>query len=183
MIDIIARQIRHIGETLENDINRIWLNNILENAGGEHDTAGSNQGVPALNAAAGVVDAQDFQADSFVTHPEFRTALFDDTNLVYVNRSGNDQVLRERETDRIMGLTHFPVSGSTYDGATHTFGYAANGEIGGAAFQRDHVWLVIAKDIEIKDYEDPIRDLQGVNARAWVDSVLSQPNAVANIEY
>ena len=50
-------------------------------------------------------------------------------------------------------------------------------------YQQEHMWLVIEQDIEIKDYEDPIRDLQGVNSRAYVDAVYAQPDAAATIDY
>ena len=182
-VDIIERQIQWVGEVAENDLNRIWLNTLVDDANANFDTAGSNQGVPAVNGAAGEVDANDFQPDSFVTHPETRTALFDDSNLAYVNRSGQDTELRERETDRLMGLDHYPMNNAAYDSSSNTWGYASDGEYGGVVYQRDHVWVVIEQDIEIKDYEDPIRDLQGVNSRGYFDTVLAQPDAVSTIEY
>jgi len=37
--------------------------------------------------------------------------------------------------------------------------------------------------VEVKDYEDPIRDLQGVNARVHVDVIYSQERAASTIEF
>lgn len=182
-VDLIERQIRWIGEVLENDINRIWLNTLVDDANQNHDTAGSDQGVPALNGGATEVDKQDFQADTFVSHEEFRGELFDDSNLVYVNRAGQDAELRDRELASVMGIDHLPMNGAAYDSTSNTWGYSADGELGAVVYQRDHMWLVIEQDIEIKDYDDPIRDLQGVNGRAWVDATYAQTDAAATVEF
>jgi len=102
-IDLIERQIQFLGASLENRVNRVFINELLTNANGNFDTDGTDQGVPGLNGAVGVVDEEDFVADSFISHPEYRTTLFDDTNLVYVNRSGDDETLREREVNTVSG--------------------------------------------------------------------------------
>ncbi len=183
-VDLIERQIAHVGEVVENDINRIWLNALVDNANQSHTAASSTErGVPALNGGVTQVDLQDFQPDTFVSHPEFRQELFDDSNLVLVNQSGTTDELRERQIaqGRVMGLDHLAMNQAAYDSTTETWGYAATGEVGGIVYQKDHIWLVIEQDIEIKDYEDPIRDLQGVNARAYVDAVYSQTDAAAQI--
>lgn len=183
-VDIIERQITHVGETLENDINRITLNNLVDNANQDHDTQGSNLGVPAVNGGVTQVDQQDFQADTLVTHPVARQEIFDDTNVVYANRSGdNGNALQNRELPpSLMGLDHNAASSNTYDSGTNTWGYTNDGEFGMVVYQQDHLWTVIEQDIEVKDYDDPIRDLQGVNARAWVDSVLAQPDAASTVQ-
>lgn len=182
-VDLIERQIRHVGETTENDLNRIWINELVDNANAQHDTAGSSQGVPSLNGGIAEVDKNDFQPDTFVSHPEYREELFNDSNLVYVNRSGQDTELREREVERLFGVDHLPMNNAAYDSGSNTWGYAADGEFGAVVYQRDHLWLVIEQDIEVRDYEDPVRDLQGVNARAWVDATYAQPDAAATIEF
>jgi hypothetical protein len=183
-VDLIERQIQWAGAVAENDMNRIWINELVDNANQNHDTAGSNQGVPAANRAVQEVDKQDFVADNLVTHPEARGELFDDSNLVYVNRSGGDSELRDRELGgALMGLQHYPMNDAAYDSGTNTWGYSADGELGMVAYQQDHMWLVIEQDIEVKDYEDPIRDLQGVNSRAWADATYAQTDAAATVEY
>lgn len=181
-VDLIERQIRHVGETTENDINRIWINELVDNANQNHDTTGSNLGVPSLNSGITEVDKQDFIPDTVVSHPEYREELFNDSNLAFVDRSGQDTELRERELDRLFGVDHLPMNNAAYDSGTNTWGYGADGELGAVVYQRDHLWLVIEQDIEVRDYEDPVRDLQGVNARAWVDATYAQTDAAATIE-
>ena len=181
-VDIIERQIAWVGAVTENDINRIWINELVDGANANHDTTGSNQGVSAANSAITEVDKNDFVADAMVSHPELREQLFDDSNLVYVNRSGSDDELRARELDGpLMGVTHYPMNDAAYDSSTNTWGYGGD-ELGGVVYQQDHMWLIIEQDVEVKDYEDPIRDLQGVNARAWVDAEYAQPDAAATIQ-
>lgn len=179
-VDIIERQIQWIGQVTENNINRIWINELVDNANQSFNAGGSDLGVPALNGGVGEVDKQDFMPDTFVSHPQFRVELFDDSNLVQVNQAGRDQELRERELDRVMGIEHLAMNNAAHDG-TSTWDYTAAGEIGSIVYERDKMWLVFAKDIEIKDYEDPIRDLQGVNSRAWVDAVYAQTGAAAQV--
>lgn len=187
MVDIIERQIQYLGASVENSINRVWLNTMLESANGNFDTAGSDQGVPALNGAVGTIDEEDFMPDSFISHPEFRTTLFDDSNLVYVNQSGSETELRERELNRVMGVDHFAMSGGTYDGTAETWGYDADGEKGSVVYDSNHSHLILyspnGQDIEVKDYDDPIRDLRGVNARIHCDADVSQERALATVEY
>jgi hypothetical protein len=181
-IDLIERQVQWAGAVAENDMNRIWLNTLVDDANAKHDTTGSEQGVPAVNSAVTQVDKNDFAADSLVTHPEMREELFDDTNLVTVNESGSESELRQRELGGpLMGVEHYPMNDAAYDSGSNTWSYGSD-ELGGVAYQRDHMWLVIEQDIEVKDYEDPIRDLQGVNSRAYVDAVYAQPDAAATIQ-
>jgi hypothetical protein len=187
MVDIIERQIEYLGASVENRINRVWLNETLDNANGNFDTNGSDQGVPGLNGAYGVVDEEDFIPDSFVSHPEYRTALFDDSNLVFVNRAGTDDALRDRELGEVMGITHYPLSGSTNGDTSETWGFNVDGEKGAVVYDSDHSHLILynpnGQDIEVKDYEDPVRDLQGVNARIHVDAEYSQERAAATVQF
>lgn len=181
-VDLIERQIRHVGETTENDINRIWINELIDNAGESHTAADADsRGVQALNGAVGEIDANDFESDTFVTGSDYRTELFGDGNLVEVNRAGQDAELRERELARVMGIDHLPMSQAAYDSGEETFGFESGGDVGSVVYERDRMWLVIEQDIEIKDYEDPIRDLQGVNARAWADATYAQSDAAAQV--
>jgi hypothetical protein len=181
-VDLIERQVEWVGAVAENDMNRIWINALVDGANQQYDTTGSSLNVSAVNGAITQVDKQDFVADSLVTHPGMRQELFDDSNLVYVNRSADEDPLRNRELGGpLMGLEHYPMNDAAYDSSTNTFG-AGDDELAGVAYQRDHIWLVIEQDIEVKDYEDPIRDLQGVNSRAWVDATYAQPDAAATIK-
>ena len=184
MVDIIERQIEFVGAAVENSVNRSWLNTIVDDANGNFTAESSARGVPALNGAYGVVDGEDFTPDTYVTHPEFRTTLFDDSNIAFANRAGTDDVIRERVFDPLLSVEHYGASDATYDGSG-SWGYAEGGEVGAITYDSTHVHVVTyapgGSDIEIKEYEDPIRDLQGVNARLHHDTILTQERAVATV--
>jgi hypothetical protein len=182
-IDLIERQVQYVGESIENAINRVWLNELIDNAGNNFDTEGSDQGIAAINGAYGEVDQDDFVPDTFVTHPEFRTSLFNEENIAFANRAGTDDVIRERVFDPLLGVEHRGASDSVYNSSENEFGYSADGEIGAVVYDRAAIHIIMENEVEVKDYEDPIRDLQGVNARVNVDCVYSQSRAASTIEF
>lgn len=186
-VDVIERQIEYVGAAVENAINREWLNTLVDNASNNFDTQGSDQGVPAINGAYGEVDDDDFMPDSFVTHPEYRTTLFDDSNIAFANRAGTDDVVRERVFDPLLSVTHYGASSSTYNSGSNTWGFSSDGELGAVVYDSDHVHCVMyspdGNGITVKDYEDPIRDLNGVNARVHTDTIYSQQRAASTVEF
>jgi len=198
--DLIERNIQFTGAAVENSINRVFLTTLVDEANGNHDTEGSDQGYSALNAAVTEVDKEDFEADTYLTGPEYRGVLFDDPNLRYANRAGTDEILRDRGEASIVGNLlgldmHAAASGLVYDdgtdegwsGGENTFGFENDGELGAVVYNRSHIHTILyapnGQDVEIKDYEDPIRDLQGLNARIHADADYSQERAAATIEY
>jgi len=183
IVDVIERQVEFTGAAVENALNRQWLNNLVDSAGNEFDTTGSGQDVSMVNKAIEQVEVDDFgPVNSMVMHPEFKTALFEDSNLAYANRAGSDEVLRNREFNSLFGTEMFTASDGTYD-STETWGFDADGEIGGVVYNKDFVNLVIYQDLTVKNYEDPIRDLQGGNVRLQCDSLYHQPDAASRVEY
>jgi hypothetical protein len=186
MVDVVERQIEYVGAAVENAINREWLDTLIDNASNNFDTAGADQGVPAINGAYGEVDSDDFMPDSFVTHPQYRTTLFDDSNIAFANRAGTDDVVRERVFDPLLSVEHFGASDATYSGA-NSWGFSADGDLGAAVYDSNHLHVVMynpeGSDIQIKDYDDPIRDLRGVNARVHTDTIFSQQRAASTVEY
>jgi hypothetical protein len=200
MVDLIERQIQFVGRSVENAINRTYLTGLVDNARNNHDTAGSDQGWQALNSAYTEVDTDDFKPNTYVTHPEYRGVLFSDTNLAYANRAGSNEILTDREDANLVGNLagldmHAAASDRTYDdgsdttwsGGNETWGFSADGEKGAVVFDRDHTHLVLynpdGDGMTVKDYEDPIRDLNGVNARTFCDFDYSQQRSAATVEY
>lgn len=185
---VLERQVRFAGAAVENAMNRRWLTEMVDNAGNTADAdIGTTDLTPvqALNEGITQIELDDFgPATDVVYHPEFAGALYDDTNLVYANRAGSDDVIRNRSFNQVLGLMQYRASNGAYDpDGSATWGYNANGEVGSFVYQKDMSALVVWKDIETKDYDDPIRDLVGGNARAHFDAKVLQPNAVANVTY
>ncbi|AFH23076.1 hypothetical protein OSG_eHPD7_00020 [environmental Halophage eHP-D7] len=186
MVDIVERQIEYVGAAVENAINRVWLNNLINNAGNSFTTSSGERGVPGINGAYGEVDDQDFIPDSFVTHPQYRTTLFDDSNISFANRAGTDDVIRERVFDPLLSVTHYGASSNTYNSSENSWGFDSGGDTGAIVYDSNHVHVVMynpdGNDIQIKDYDDPIRDLRGVNARVHTDAIYSQERAAATVD-
>lgn len=182
-VDVIERNVRFSGAAVENKINRIWLSNLVDNAGNNHDTAGTNQDVTMVNKAIETIELDDYDpVDTLVMHPSFKTSLFEDSNLVYANRAGSDSALADREYSPLMGVQMFGASGGTYSGS-NSWDFSADADLGGVVFNSDFNSVVLYQDLTTKDFEDPIRDITGGNVRAHVDSVNHWDNAVATIQY
>lgn len=199
-VDIIERNIQKVGASIENSINRTWLRALVEDAANTHDTGGTDQGYLALNGAVTEVDKAGFRPNSYATGSEYRGELYADSNLSYANRAGTNEVLRNREDAPIVGDIagldmHAATHEHVYDGVdderwdtpTEDFGFEASGEQGAVVYDRNRIHTFMysngGQDIEVKDYEDPIRDLNGVNARAYVDVQFSQARSAATIQY
>ena len=183
-IDVVERQVAFTGAAIENSMNRVFINELVDNAGNEHDTAGSEQDVTMVNRAQEEIEKQNFgSGDALVMHPEFKTSLFEDSNLAYANRSGSDDVLTDRSFNQILGAELFTMSDGAYDAGTQTWGFAADGEIGAVVVNTDFAGLQIYQDLETKEFDDPIRDITGGNVRAHFDANFHQPNAAARVEY
>jgi len=198
-VDLIERNMQFLGRNVENAINRIVLHELVDNAMGSVDRVAESDSpnYKALNRAIGEVDENDFMPDTYVSNPEFRTALFEDEGIRFADRSGSDETVRQREFDPLLDLDHQGASARTYldDGDEETgwqsgdnvWGYDEAGDVGSVVYDSDQIHLVLyapnGQDIEVKDYEDPIRDLTGVNARVHADSIWTQQRAGATVEY
>ena len=188
LVDVIERQVEWLGRQCENKINRIWLNEMLDNVDTGNDvvtTNPSNKSLASVNQAIANIEEDDFDPDSIVMHPQYTQVFFDEGNStipIAVNEAGDDMGLRDRMAFPLLGLEGFRSSGGVANGTT-TWGFDAADEFGAVVYQRDMIGLYIYRDIEVKDYEDPIRDLQGVNARAQVDAQWNQPSAGARLEH
>ena len=192
--DVFESLARRTGGAVENTLNRISLVELIDGVTTTYDAGpGSDTAVQALNGAITEVSKNDFpKPDQVVGHPEFEQAIFDDTNVVYANRGGTTEPLQDRQMGTIMGLTRWEASPGAYSNATntltisstdHTFSYSSDGDYGAVAYGQEffNVFIWQDFDMETKDYEDPIHDLQGRNVRTWMDAAWGQTDAGAAI--
>jgi len=193
LVDVIEWNVQRAGRAVENAINREFLVELVDQGDSSSDrvdTGGSAATVSDVNAAAANVELNDFgPANALVHHPELKTDLFDDTNLAYANRAGSDDVISQREYNQILGLELFTMSDGTYNGApgddtSNTWGFDTSSdtdEIGAVVYNRNYISIQMYRDLETKDFEDPIRDLEGGNVRAQFDVNYHQPAAASTI--
>jgi len=109
--------------------------------------------------------------------------------------------VRERAFDPLLDMEHVGASLNSYDdtgknvggtGGSNTWeftdasGNVVNDGIGSLLLNQTHNHLFLynpnGNDIEVKDYDDPIRDLTGFNARIHVDQDYSQARSAAVIK-
>lgn len=183
-VDVVERQIEFTGAAVENALNRIFVNEIVDNAGNEFDTAGAGQDVSMVNRAQEEIEKANFGAgNTLVMHPEFKTALFEDSNLAYANRANSDDVITDRTYNQLLGAMLMTGSPDAYDAGNQTWGFNADGEIGAVVYNDQFMGLQIYQDLTTKQFEDPITDITGGNVRAHFDANYHQPDAAARIEY
>ena len=189
LVDVIAQNMEHLGRQCENAINRGFVTELVENAGNTVDaSAEDNRGWAAINEAIHQVELSDFMPDSAVQHPTFTKTLFDTAEnnalIPFAQEFGDDEGIRDRVAFPLLGLEGFRASNGMLDPASSdTWDYTAEGETGGVVYDRDKVGIYLFRDIEMKEYEDPIRDLEGINVRMESDVVLQQPGSAAAINY
>jgi len=188
LVDVIAQNIEYLGRQCENAINRGFLNELVDNAGATVDaSAEDNRGVAAINAGIAEVELNDFMPDSVVQHPRFTRTLFDtaENNAIipFANDFGDDEGIRDRVAFPLLGLEGFRASNGVYNSSSGTWDYTGVGETGAVVYDRDNIATYLYRDIEMKEYDDPVRDLEAINARVEFDNVYHQSNSAAAIDY
>jgi len=204
----VERQVRDVGRRVENSVNEVWLTNAVDDAVAngqsvEFNSTLDDPGYQSLNSLYGQIDRDDFLPNMFVTTPGYRTEVFSNDALRFANRSGDDSVVRERAFDPLLDLEHVARSLNSYDNdGDNVAGSGANtweftdedGTVGsdgigtlmfdGGADGHNPLILYAANgtDIEVKDYDDPIRDLRGFNARIHCDQEYSQARSSGVID-
>ncbi|WLW38157.1 hypothetical protein [Halorubrum tailed virus BLv36] len=189
LVDVIAQNMEHLGRQAENALNRQFVTTLVEDAGDTVDASGEdNRGWAAINEAIHQVELNDFMPDSVVQHPTFTKTLFDTAEnnalIPFANEFGDDEGIRDRVAFPLLGLEGFRASNGMLDPASSdTWDYTGNDETGGVVYDRDNVGIYLFRDVEMKEYEDPIRDLEGINVRMESDVVLQQPDSAVAIDY
>ena len=196
-IDAIERQMTYLGRAVENSINRVALRTLVDDAGTtvQRDSTLDDPTYQVLNEAVGKVDEETFNANTRLTNAAFRTALFQDKGIRYANQAGTDDALRSREFDPILDLDHYAADANIYDdndsprweSPGNTFDFANTGDVGAVVYDSDRLITVLyapnGNDIEMKEYDDPIRDLTGMNARIHCTAFYEQERASAAITH
>lgn len=186
-IDAIERQVRFTGKSIENSLNRRYVNQLVDNANQNTDSDQTNSTyteVQAINHAVGNVEGKNFPLpDATVMHPDYKAEYFDEATIAEAHKAGDDSVQRQRVFDPIFGTEILTASSGVYDSGTNTWNWSSDGDYGAVVTNSDFVGIFMYQDISTKDFEDPLRDLQGGNARAWFDVQVLQKDAHSTIEY
>lgn len=194
LVDIIDQNIRWLGAAVENAMNRRFMNTLVDNPDSNNDVSvGAGNSFPFGFDLDPVVHARDTilnqkygNADTIVMHPEFHTGLTmgnNDNNLIFDNRAGEWSMADGRTyPNGLFGISEGAmVPDGPYNSSSNTWGFAADGEFGAVMYPQEFMYLYLYRDLESKDFEDPIRDIEGANVRAWFDAGLGQKSAFSRL--
>lgn len=191
LIDVMELNIRNLGAAMENALNRDYINEVVDNAdsGNDHEVNPSNREVDVddINRLMTEVEEQALgPSDTLVIHPKAKQGLLtqeSNNNLVFVNRSDSRDVLYGRNIPEILDLdTAVSLRSNVYTGS-NTWDWTATGEFGAVAYVRQQMFTYLYRDLETKDFSDPIRDLEGANVRGWWDTKVGNSSAFARMSH
>lgn len=193
LVDIIDQNIRWLGAAVENALNRRFMNVLVDNPDSNNDVEINPSNTPAevdfieLFRARNNVVGNNFPApDTLVMHDEFELGMFADSNnnALFANRLGDQSARAAATVPEVASLSNrLTVPDGPYDSSSNTWGYAADSEIGAVAYPQELMYLYMYRDLETKDFEDPIRDIEGANVRAQFDAGIGQPSAFARLSH
>ena len=193
LVDVVSMQMEWLGHSCEMALNRVVLNEAVNGAGNDVDASGEdNRGWAAINEAIHQVELSDFQPTAAWQHPTFTKTLFDtaENNAIIprANEFGDDEGIRDRVAFPLLGITGYRGSNGVYNAAADDadvtgWNYSGNDEVGAVVYDEDLLATYLFRDIEVKEYEDPVRDIEGVNARISVDAKYWQPGSAARVFY
>lgn len=160
---LIALEVQKSGRRVENKLNRNVLKILLDSGLQTHDTQGANQGSDAALEAKSKVSDKDYIADKFVCHSRLTAKLLKEL-FPSANYSGyNAEALRTGKIEQtLLGMTHMETSVSMPTGNPKTWGYSSDGYYGSiVADTLNFGALVIREDIQIENFRDPMKQIQG----------------------
>lgn len=193
LVDVVSMQMEWLGHSCEMALNRVVLNEAINGADSNNDVDSSgenNRGYASINEAIHQVEKSDHEPDSVWQHPTFTKTLFDtaESNAIipFANEFGDDEGVRDRVAFPLLGLTGYRGSNGVYNGASNDsnvsgWDYTAADECGAVVYDSDLLATYLFRDIEVKEYEDPVRDVEGINARIEMDASYWQSGSAARI--
>lgn len=177
---LIERAVKRAGRALENKLNQRMLTEMLDSAGNEHDTAGTNQGITAIADAIALVKDDGWIPDSIILSSRAEAALL--KQYVPTGYTGSDAAQSGR-LPSLLGLRPFSTT-VTDASSTYTWGYAADGNIGMLVYDSSVCGGIgMRQDIQIEEYSDPIRGMKSMVATARWAVGTEQADAICRIEY
>lgn len=180
MFGIAEMEMRKSGRRIENRINQNGITELIDSATLEHDTAGSDQGIKAIAAAVSKVRAAGFNPDTLIMHPSAEAIVLQE--FVPTNYYPTEQIVNTGMVPNILGLKSM-TCGVTKNG-TQEWDYDTNGDIGMVVYDSAAAIAIgMRRDITIENYNDPVKDMQGMSVTARFDIQTIIPAAACRIEF
>ena len=180
-VNLMDQELRFAGRRIENQLNQDAITELIDTCStNEVDTAGTNQGIKAVAAAVSKVRASGFTPDTLVMHPEAEALVLQE--FVPTNYYPTESIVNTGMVPNILGLKTYTCG--VVDNGTQEWGYAADGEIGMMVFDSVAVGAIgMRMDMNITEYEDPVRDASGATVISRFDVEVALEQAGARIEY
>lgn len=178
--DMIARQIRYAGEKIENKFNYEMLGVLLQNAGLEHDTTGSNQGRKAINGARKLIKAAGFQPDTVIMCSDAEGVLLDEVTLTDYFGA---EAAANGGIPAIYGMKP-AICDTTTSSSSYTWDYDADGEIGMLVLTSGSSGLWGQKlPLQVKTGEDIVRRIREIVLNEEYAVNYGQANSMCRVKY
>lgn len=184
LVPVIQYQLEAAGLRLENALNRLVLDDLIgETVVIHHDCAGTNLGMASLGGALGQMSGANLQGTDLIMCPEYKAVLMRE----FTPATGYFELGDTAKTGRLgtlFGVNLHLCNAVPTAGASSTFDYDADGDIGAYLIDRSCVGAIgMRQDITTVDYKDPIRDLVGMVVKARFGYTHFNHSAVCGIEY
>lgn len=191
LYDIVALEVAKSGARAENTLNHVSLTTLLDDAGLEHDCAGSDLGFKAIAAARKVMKQANYKPDICILCAESEYTLLVDSQLsysAYYGGAGVTPAVSRGVVPPMLGMRFTPSldpADTTYDSGTYTWDYGANSEIGMVLVDSGGLagMIGLRRDITVNKYDDPIRDLKGAALTMRFATGSPFDNGICRVEY
>jgi hypothetical protein len=184
VVNAIEEEIKFAAKAVLNKCEQVCNNEMLEQTTSTHDTAAANQGLKAVAAAIANLRGQGFMPDAIVMHPELEAMCLQDMtpgNYFPGQSIGQGDAMVPQG---LLGLKWYTCGVADVAAGTYTWDYDANDEIGGQVVDSSRAGgIAVARPLTVKQYDDPIHDLQGMAISMRMDCQAFVPLATCKIMF
>ncbi len=180
--DLLNIEFMKVGQSVENRLNYDTLQEIIDNAGNEIDTAGSNQGIIALIKAKAETHKDGFYPDKIVIHPELWSMVFQDYKPSYNTLA--EENLRSGALPDVVGMRPYVCSVPITTTGSRVWGYNTGDYIGGVVVDSMRGAIIgMREDITVKPHENVLKMIYSPIVYARMDVSYLNANALCRIRY
>jgi hypothetical protein len=184
MVNVIEEEIKYAAKAVTNKVEQICNNEFLEHATSNWDTLAANQGVRAVASAIAILRGAGFMPDAVVMHPELEAMCMRDMipgNFFPGQSVGTGDALMPQG---YLGIKWATCGVADVAGGTYTWDYDADNEVGGLVVDSSRAGgIAVARPLTVKQYEDPVHDLQGMSISMRMDAKTFAPTALCRITF
>ena len=180
LFNVAEIEMRKAGRRVENRLNQNGITELIDSAGLEHDTAGTNQGIKAIASAVSKVRAAGFNPDTLIMHPSAEAVVLQE--FVPTNYYPTEAIVNTGMVPNILGLKSF-TCGVTKNG-TQEWDYDTGGDIGMVVYDSVAAAAIgMRRDVTVENFDDPIKDMVGMTVTSRFDVEVIIANATCRVEY